>query len=210
VGHAASWNPLVDACPHGAGHPGGCAACLEERRFVAGPATLAILRRAGEFLADAAGDDALDALWGARFHELAWLSDLLPATCSATYSATMLARFATAFETTARRLARLAGGAPLRRPLRSTVEELAALGILDLCEAMIHDPGEWGVADAPDVLARVAADCRLLRQIAFEAHDVLLLFDPGLDGIEASELAEPLGLDRLGVGAWFAPSPHRG
>jgi hypothetical protein len=209
VGRTAPWNPLVDACPHGPGPAGGCTACLEERRFVAGPATLRILGRAGEFLADAAGEDALETLWGARFDELAWVSDLLPATCSATYSASMLARFATAFETTARRLARLAGGQPLRLALRTTVEELAALGILDLCEAMIRDPAEWGLLDAPDALARAAADCRLLRQIAFEAHDVLLLFDPGLDGIEEIAVAEPLGLDRLAVGAWFAPAHHR-
>jgi hypothetical protein len=178
--------------------------CLEERRLVPGGATVDILERAAGFLVEATRADAREAADGARFAELTWASELLPAGAAAACSAGMLRDFAAALELAAWRLARLtdaSGGGP---PLRSTGEQLAALGILDVCDAMTADAPEWGVAAPAEALTRAAADFRLLRAVALEDGDALLLFDAALDGIEDCALAAPLGLADLGATTWFA------
>ncbi|MET8630429.1 hypothetical protein ABZW30_43140 [Kitasatospora sp. NPDC004669] len=52
-------------------------------------------------------------------------------------------------------------------------------------------------------------------ELLFEDHDVLMLFDRGLDGFEEGELAEKLGTVNLSPGKWFEPfgegrDPERG
>jgi hypothetical protein len=173
--------------------------------MVAGPATRRILHRAARFLAEAVRADAREAHGGARFAELAWAGDLLPPASAPACSAALLEAFAGALETAARRLAALClggagGGEP---PLLSTGAQLAALGLLEVCDAMAADAPEWGVAEPADALARARADFRVLRAIALDDADALLLLDAALDGIERSPVARRLGLDELAVGHWF-------
>jgi hypothetical protein len=68
---------------------------------------------------------------------------------------------------------------------RCTGEKLALLDVIDLAEALVHRDlidnnslaswPEYGVDDQ---------DFDLMRDVLFDSHDVLMLFDPALDGIE--------------------------
>jgi hypothetical protein len=155
------------------------------------------------FLVDATRADAREARAGAHFTELAWISELLPPTRAAAYSATVFGEFSGALQHALRRLLQLAGGRA-EPPLAGTGEQLAALGILDVADAMVADAPDWGLVEAAEDRRRAGADLRVLRAVALEDADALLLFDAALDGIERSPAADRLGLERAAVAAWFS------
>lgn len=90
--------------------------------------------------------------------------------------------------------------------LESTAEELAAHAILANAESWCEGApdevfSQAGVTDRD----RAYADIEELQDLAFEDHDVLMLFDASLDGLESSELADQMDFANLAPEDWFKP-----
>jgi hypothetical protein len=90
--------------------------------------------------------------------------------------------------------------------LACTAEELAAHAILEEAESWGEDweadaLAEFGIVDE----VRGRADVQWLRDTAFEDHDVLMLFDARMDGVEESDLARSMGFANLAARDWFKP-----
>jgi len=113
-------------------------------------------------------------------------------------------RFVACFETLARRLE--GGGADGTQITTCTAEEMALHLVIDAAEGGARDGSL-----AMDLSLPARSDCDedfdAIRELYFRDHDVLLLFDPCLDGIEAPDSA----LDEHGLfanlhpQAWFLP-----
>lgn len=110
-------------------------------------------------------------------------------------------RFALCFGIIADRLAR--GGYASEQLASCTAEEMALHVIIDHAEGFVAD----GVLPAQEHLPRREADTDLewAREALFRDHDVLLLFNLSLDGIEddTSEIQEHLRLAHLHPRDWF-------
>jgi hypothetical protein len=96
--------------------------------------------------------------------------------------------------------------------LATTAEELAAHALIDEAVSVLEmhaDQGAAGEQDEDAFTKEQAAVARReldeLREDAFEDHDILMLFDPRFDGIEAGEIAEMMGFANLHVRDWFTP-----
>ncbi len=84
--------------------------------------------------------------------------------------------------------------------LASSAEELAAHALIHECEGIIEERGDE-LEEAEGVLDKF----REVHDLAFEDHDVLMLFDAALDGLEDSVLGEKLGVVNLRPNDWFKP-----
>lgn len=108
-------------------------------------------------------------------------------------------RFIAGFERIAERLARGGDNDVLAR---CTAEELALHKILDLAEAHLNDDivGPAATRHLPDHGNR-DEDFHWMREVLFEDHDVLMLYNRALDGIENTID----GNSSLHPRAWFDP-----
>lgn len=93
---------------------------------------------------------------------------------------------------------------------RSTAEEMALHLTLDQAEEFLEEEDVLpGLSPHDTLMALPAAadelDLDYLREVLFEDHDVLMLFNPTLDGIEdpSSSLARSLRTANLHPSAWF-------
>lgn len=130
---------------------------------------------------------------------------VLPPTVERDATRAWAERFVACFETIAGRLA--AGRVPYPN---CTGEEMALHTILDHAESLAAD-GEVAAA-FHDWYGHLPAsaddeDFAWLREVLFEDHDVLLLFDPALDGIEDPDnpVHQQLGMANLEARSWFLP-----
>lgn len=114
-----------------------------------------------------------------------------------------LARFVSCFEALA---VRLGAGLASEQLASCTAEEMALHMVIDFAEASVAD----GMASIPQKLPRRGAadtDFEWAREVLFRDHDVLMLFNASLDGIEddSSELAEYYRFANLHPRDWFLP-----
>ena len=114
-----------------------------------------------------------------------------------------LARFVSCFEALA---VRLGAGLASEQLASCTAEEMALHMVIDFAEASVAD----GMAPIPQKLPRRGAadtDFEWAREVLFRDHDVLMLFNASLDGIEddSSELAEYYRFANLHPRDWFIP-----
>lgn len=114
-----------------------------------------------------------------------------------------LARFVSCFETLA---VRLGAGLASEQLASCTAEEMALHMVIDFAEASVADD----MAPIPQKLPRRGAadtDFEWAREVLFRDHDVLMLFDASLDGIEddSGELAEYYRFANLHPRDWFLP-----
>ncbi len=114
-----------------------------------------------------------------------------------------MARFVRCFDAIA---ARLGKGKPDLRQLAScTGEEMALHLVIDQAETWSNQ----GMLATPESLASDAddEDFDWARDVLFRDHDVLLLFDASLDGLEdpESELHERFRFANLHPNRWFVP-----
>ncbi len=118
-------------------------------------------------------------------------------------------RFAAGFENLAVRLAR--AGFPYETLASCTAEEMALHLVIDVAEALVSDeilpveehlPGH-GEADT---------DFDWPREVLFRDHDVLMLFNASLDGIEdeSNEFQEQYHFANLHPRDWFVTFPDQG
>jgi hypothetical protein len=192
------YNPIYDDCTECGGK--GCDAC-ENRQFVLSQTARAQLDAGAAWVSDHINMDRDELAEGASFAELFNIPQWLPAVYARHYTPEMLDRF---------QLAIKAARDKLKQPeayLACTAEELAAHAILDEADGFGED---WDDPEAQQQFsftdfARARADIRWLKDIAFEDHDVLLLFDARMDGIEDSSLADQMGFANLSAPDWFKP-----
>lgn len=118
-----------------------------------------------------------------------------------------LERFTEGFAALAERIGRGESGSEMAT---CTGEELALHLVIDLAEAQLADgtlrPADAAAAGLPRHRA-ADRDFERMRTLLFEDSDVLLLFDPSLDGIEDpdNEAAQAERLVNLHPRDWFLP-----
>ena len=160
-----------------------------------GGEALAILREAADELRDELREDIETLRDGGPYDDTFAVRELLPAVYARHYTPTVVAQWAGSVETVAHKLA-----AYPDTYLASTAEELAGHALIARCEALIGE--REGELDDPDSLREKFDEAH---DLAFEDHDVLLLFDARFDGIEDSDIGEMMGMANLHVRDWFRP-----
>lgn len=138
--------------------------------------------------------------------EEAWepLRDELPPLAQNAADRAWMERFVLGFDAIATRMAQ--GGHDLSRLASCTGEEMALHFIIDEAESSLAE----GLLSAPALLPddpERADDFELARDVMFRDHDVLLLFDPALDGVDdpASGLHQHFRFANLHPRRWFLP-----
>jgi hypothetical protein len=157
------------------------------------PRMAAHLWVAAVYLSDTYGEDPQSEL----------LSAELPPIARRLADDAWLARFVSCFETLA---VRLGTGLVSEQLASCTAEEMALHMVIDCAEASVAE----GTAPTPQRLPRRGAedtDFDWAREVLFRDHDVLMLFNVSLDGIEddTSELAEYYRFANLHPRDWFIP-----
>lgn len=137
----------------------------------------------------------------------ALLLDLLPPIVARTVNEVWLDRFVDCFDTIGQRLGR--GEFELHEAAASTGEEMALHIVIDHAEGSLVD-GEFEIHEWIALLPRHGGrdpDFDRMRTVLFLDEDVLLLFDPSLDGVEdaESELNRLGRLVNLHPRDWFKP-----
>lgn len=183
-----------EGCPDAAG----VCACDDEAMRLC-DTTKALVDAGTDWVKDLASEECDQLAQGACFAELVWLPQWLPAVCSRHYTPRFLRRFLLAVEAAREKL-------KTDCELECTAEELAA-------HAILQEAKDWGegldqatkqacgVVD--EALGR--AQLALLEDIAFEDHDVLLMFDHALDGFSGTSVAALMGAVHLDPADWFKP-----
>jgi hypothetical protein len=193
------YNPIYDDCPSCGPDGGGCEEC-EDRPFVMSDSGKALIDCGADWVGDHVAMERAELAEGASFAQLWNIPHWLPAVFARHYTPEFLDRFVLAVEAVREKL---------KTPhpyLACTAEELAAHAILDQAESWGED---WDVDDLAEVgivdEARGRADVEWLKDMAFEDHDVLMLFDARMDGVEVSDIAERMGFANLAAPDWFKP-----
>jgi len=123
------------------------------------------------------------------------VNEHLPAVYARHYTPDLVAQWAGSVETVAHKLA-----AYPDTYLASTAEELAGHALIARCEALVGE--RENELDDPDAVREKFSEAH---DLAFEDHDVLLLYDARFDGIEDSDIGEAMGMANLHVRDWFKP-----
>ena len=115
-----------------------------------------------------------------------------------------MARFVLGFPAIAARMTQ--GDCDLSRLASCTGEEMALHLVIDEAESSLAD----GLLLVPELLPEDVErddDFEWAREVMFRDHDVLLLFDPALDGVDdpASELHQRFRFANLHPSRWFLP-----
>jgi len=177
---------------------------LGDEEMPISPGAKKMIVASGEIIYDTLRQEASYLANGASFEDLDMLSEWLPSCYAQHYTPEFVLRFAAAVEGVAAKLA------DEEYYLAATIEELAAHAVLgnakDTLEDMPDLANELGVID-PE---KAGLDIEELQQTVFEDEDVLMLFDPRMDGIEDSPLGAELGMANLHVSEWFLPFRSEG
>ncbi|MGH2714189.1 MAG: hypothetical protein ACRDM7_09965 [Thermoleophilaceae bacterium] len=160
-----------------------------------GAEALDILRDAADELRDELREDIQTLPAGGRYDDTFAVSEHLPVVYARHYTPELVAHWAGSVETVAHKLA-----AYPNTYLASTAEELAGHALIGRCEALIDEREEE--LNDPDAVREKFSEAH---DLAFEDHDVLLLFDARFDGIEDSDVGEMMGMANLHVRDWFMP-----
>jgi hypothetical protein len=160
-----------------------------------GDEALSILRDSADELHDELRQDIQLLRDGGSYDDTVAVSEHLPAAYAPHYTPELLARWAGSVETVAHKLA-----AYPDTYLATTAEELAGHALIAYCETLIDE--REGELDDPDGAREKFSEAH---DLAFEDHDVLLLFDARFDGIEDSDIGEMMGMANLSVRDWFKP-----
>jgi hypothetical protein len=160
-----------------------------------GPEALTILRDAADELRDALREDIQTLREGGRYDSTYAVSEHLPGVYAHHYTPELVAQWAESVETVAGKLAEYPD-----TYLASTAEELAGHALIAYCEALIDEREDE--LDDPGALREKLSEAH---DLAFEDHDVLMLFDARFDGIEDSDIGEMMGMANLHVRDWFKP-----
>lgn len=83
--------------------------------------------------------------------------------------------------------------------LATTAEELAAHALIEEAKAWLEDSDGLGDAEKRDAHEKLEE----MHDLAFEDHDVLMLFESRFDGLEESNIAETFGMINLHPRDWF-------
>jgi hypothetical protein len=156
---------------------------------------LSILRASADELRDDLRDDIRLLRDGGSFEDTVAVSEHLPAVFARHYTPELFAQWAGSVETVAHKLAAYPDTC-----LATTAEELAGHALIAYCETLIDE--REGELDDPDGVREKFSEAH---DLAFEDHDVLLLFDARFDGIEDSDIGEMMGMANLSVRDWFKP-----
>jgi hypothetical protein len=154
-----------------------------------------ILRDAADELRDELREDIQALRDGAAYEETFAVRQHLPAGFARHYTPDLVAQWAGSVETVAHKFA----GYP-DTYLATSAEELAGHALIERCEELIEERA--GQLDDPDALREKFSE---VHDLAFEDHDVLMLFDASLDGIEDDPVGEMLGVANLHPREWFTP-----
>lgn len=85
--------------------------------------------------------------------------------------------------------------------LATTAEELAAHALIEEAKAWLEDSDGLGDGEKEDANETLEE----MHDLAFEDHDVLMLFERRFDGLEESDIAETFGMINLHPHDWFKP-----
>jgi hypothetical protein len=160
-----------------------------------GDEALSILRDGADQLRDDLRADIQLLRDGGSYEDTVAVSEHLPAVYARHYTPELVAQWAGSVETVAHKLAVYPD-----TYLATTAEELAGHALIAYCETLIDE--REGELEDPDGVREKFAEAH---DLAFEDHDVLLLFDARFDGIEGSDIAETMGMANLNVRDWFRP-----
>ena len=157
------------------------------------PRLAAHLWAAAVYLADTYGEDPQSEM----------LKEELPPIARRLADDAWLTRFVSCFETLA---IRLGAGLATEQLAWCTAEEMALHMVIDVAEASV----DYGMVPTLRGLPRRGeedTDFDWAREVLFRDHDVLMLFNVSLDGIEddSSELAEYYRFANLHPRDWFLP-----
>jgi hypothetical protein len=146
------------------------------------------------FLAEASNDEDF----------LADVREELPSVVQRLADNVWMARFSRCFEVLAARLA--LGYENLSHLASCTAEEMALHLVIEAAEAGVSD-GSVAMDQSLPPDADHDQDFDWVREILFRDHDVLLLFEDSLDGIEDADSAhsKEYGLANLHPDRWFLP-----
>ena len=158
----------------------------ESDEFALEPAASQALARAAAQLIDDFLEDLESLAAGEHFRDTA-MSDCLPRGASLKYDATFARRFAAAAIVLGYKLVQAGFTGP-----SSTAEELVLHAVI----ARARD--ELGPLGEDDPYADFV-------EVTFQDTDVLLLFDPAMDGVEKSDVAARMGFANLKFEEWFEP-----
>ncbi len=138
--------------------------------------------------------------------EATWdlLEEELPPLTQSHANRAWIARFVRCFDAIADRLA--TGDVAVHRLARCTGEEMALHVVIDHTESAWHDGMLSTPASLPENVER-DEDFAGARDVLFRDHDVLLLFDLSLDGLDDldSELHQRFRFANLRPDRWFLP-----
>jgi hypothetical protein len=161
--------------------------------------TIRYIADAADVLTDAIGDDIAALLNGEPYEDTEAVSVDLPGVFTLYYTPELIDRFADVVDVVAGKLARYPD-----TYLASTAEELAGHALIREVNMLLDIDLDVGKLDELNV-AEIRERLDEIHELAFEDHDVLLLFDPQFDGIESSELGERMGVANLHPNDWFRP-----
>lgn len=85
--------------------------------------------------------------------------------------------------------------------LATTAEELAAHALIEEAKAWLEDSDGLGDAEKEDAHEKLEE----MHDLAFEDHDVLMLFESRFDGLEEGDIAETFGMINLHLSDWLKP-----
>lgn len=153
-----------------------------------------ILRGAADELRDELREN-IQRLRNGRYDDTFAINRHLPIVFSRHYTPDVIARWAGSVETVAHKMA-----AYPDTYLASTAEELAGHALIERSEELI-DECEDDLDDA-DALREKFSE---VHDLAFEDHDILMLFDARLDGLEDSDVGTMMGVVNLHPRDWFKP-----
>ena len=166
--------------------------------------TIETLTVATDMLADQLVDDVAALREGLTVSETLVVSEFLPACFARHYSPDLVGRWIEAVQ--------LVGTVLAHYPdsyLASTAEELAGHAIIREAKGLVASYAEDNLYTAEE-LASVRDKLEEIHDLAFEDHDVLMLFNARLDGLEEGPGAERMGFVNLHPRDWFEPfDPER-
>jgi hypothetical protein len=153
-----------------------------------------ILCGAADELRDELRED-IQILRNGRYEDTIAVSRHLPIVFSRHYTLDVIAGWAGSVETVAHKMA-----AYPDTYLASTAEELAGHALIERSEELVDECEDD--LDDPDALREKFSE---VHDLAFEDHDVLMLFDARLDGLEDSGIGTMMGVVNLHPRDWFKP-----
>lgn len=163
------------------------------------PETQAALGEAAEWSRDYLRMELDDLRRGGNLSDCLHINSFLPAGSSSLYTPEFLEQFEMMFASVSEKLQHYPD-----TYLASTAEELTAHMLIGEARGVLEMWDESGDYDEK-ILSRANRQLEEIHELAFEDHDVLMLFEAELDGFEETEELAPLELTNLKAKDWFKP-----